>query len=279
MDRENRISREEQAEGKGEKLTSLYQTVHRDYQSHITQAEITTGPLAQMQELVEDLRQALTVQHCCISEVKWHGRGHTVTLVDSRASNYLVFPNCTPLEVYLPFIQQGLKLRRERPSESQPYVLINDFISFQRNSPDVTWPNQIRSAAFVPILIGQEFRGVIACKDLSPRIWTEREGRLLCIIAKQVRVALGNYYDIYTSGNPHTASTHNVSSVSKEVALTVKEKEMLGLVVQGYPNKEIAQQLFVCLRTVETHITSLLKKTHLENRTQLTLWAIQHNRL
>ncbi len=57
--------------------------------------------------------------------------------------------------------------------------------------------------------------------------------------------------------------------------LTEREVEILKLVAQGLPNKEIAEQLVVSERTVRTHVGNILGKLHLANRTQAALYAVR----
>ncbi|GKV67360.1 MULTISPECIES: response regulator transcription factor [unclassified Sporosarcina] len=52
--------------------------------------------------------------------------------------------------------------------------------------------------------------------------------------------------------------------------LTAREKEVLLLIKQGYPNKEIAETLFISVNTVKKHIQSLYQKFEVNNRTQLS---------
>src|SRR5512143_3726926 len=55
--------------------------------------------------------------------------------------------------------------------------------------------------------------------------------------------------------------------------LTEREVQVLALVARGLANKEIADQLFIGERTVRTHISNILGKLHLANRTQAALYA------
>ena len=60
-----------------------------------------------------------------------------------------------------------------------------------------------------------------------------------------------------------------------EEPLTEREVEVLGLVAQGFTNQEIADDLFVSERTVRTHVSNILSKLHLANRTQAALYALR----
>ena len=55
--------------------------------------------------------------------------------------------------------------------------------------------------------------------------------------------------------------------------LTVREKEVLRLLARGYSYKEIARQLVISIKTVETHASAVLRKLQLTNRHQLSQWA------
>jgi NarL family two-component system response regulator LiaR len=60
-----------------------------------------------------------------------------------------------------------------------------------------------------------------------------------------------------------------------EDPLTEREAEVLGLVAQGLTNQEIADRLYVSERTVRTHVSNILSKLHLANRTQAALYALR----
>jgi NarL family two-component system response regulator LiaR len=57
--------------------------------------------------------------------------------------------------------------------------------------------------------------------------------------------------------------------------LTERELDILKLVAQGLSNQDIAENLVISERTVRTHVSNILSKLHLANRTQATLYALQ----
>jgi len=60
-----------------------------------------------------------------------------------------------------------------------------------------------------------------------------------------------------------------------EEPLTEREVEVLQLVAQGLPNREIAETLVISERTVRTHVSNILTKLHLANRTQAAIYALR----
>jgi RNA polymerase sigma factor (sigma-70 family) len=57
--------------------------------------------------------------------------------------------------------------------------------------------------------------------------------------------------------------------------LTAREREVLRLIARGYTYKEIARELFISVKTVETHVSSVLRKLQLSTRHQLARWATE----
>lgn len=66
----------------------------------------------------------------------------------------------------------------------------------------------------------------------------------------------------------------DVASIDEDLdRLSQREREVLRLIARGYAYKEIAKELFISIKTVETHVSSVLRKLQLSNRHQLTRWA------
>ncbi|MEU6086293.1 response regulator transcription factor [Streptomyces sp. NPDC047085] len=59
-------------------------------------------------------------------------------------------------------------------------------------------------------------------------------------------------------------------------SLTDREREVLGLIADGRSNREIARALVLSEKTVKTHVSNILMKLDLADRTQAALWAVRH---
>jgi DNA-binding NarL/FixJ family response regulator len=72
----------------------------------------------------------------------------------------------------------------------------------------------------------------------------------------------------------------SVPSVDPELdQLTPREREVMRLLARGYTYREIASELFISIKTVETHASNVLRKLQLSSRHQLTRWAADRRML
>ena len=56
--------------------------------------------------------------------------------------------------------------------------------------------------------------------------------------------------------------------------LSAREREVMRLIARGYTYRECASELFISVKTVETHVSAVLRKLQLSNRNELTRWAV-----
>ena len=61
--------------------------------------------------------------------------------------------------------------------------------------------------------------------------------------------------------------------------LSLREREIAEAISKGLNNKEIAELLFVSEGTIKNHLTSILEKLELRDRTQLAIWVLKHGGL
>ncbi|WP_127783926.1 response regulator transcription factor [Rhodococcus sp. X156] len=79
----------------------------------------------------------------------------------------------------------------------------------------------------------------------------------------------GFVLDAFTGAAPEPAT----ASDPELDALTPREREVLRLLARGYTYREIAEELVISVKTVETHSSNVLRKTQQSNRNALTRWA------
>ncbi|WP_028660723.1 response regulator transcription factor [Nocardioides insulae] len=70
------------------------------------------------------------------------------------------------------------------------------------------------------------------------------------------------------------AGAIDVAAVDEDLdRLTEREREVMRLIARGYSYKEVAGELFISIKTVETHMSSVLRKLQLSSRHELARWA------
>lgn len=67
-----------------------------------------------------------------------------------------------------------------------------------------------------------------------------------------------------------------IHALQSSETLTEREREVLTLLAQGMTNKDIAQSLFLSVRTIEAHLRNIYSKLDITTRTEAVLWAVQH---
>ena len=68
-------------------------------------------------------------------------------------------------------------------------------------------------------------------------------------------------------------------SPSELDVLTPREREVLQLIARGYTYREAAEELYLSIKTIETHVSAVLRKLQLSNRRELTRWATERRLL
>ncbi|MEO0985535.1 MAG: response regulator transcription factor [Cyanobacteria bacterium J06639_14] len=104
-------------------------------------------------------------------------------------------------------------------------------------------------------------------EDVAPIIQATQKGYL------QIGPSLGK--KLFQQLQPPAPKTASPVTQKKQLGITPREKEVLGLVAEGASNREIAQILHITEKTVKNHVSSLLSRVGLRDRTQLALWQLQ----
>ena len=61
--------------------------------------------------------------------------------------------------------------------------------------------------------------------------------------------------------------------------LSAREREVMRLIARGFAYKEVAADLFISVKTVESHVSAVLRKLQLSSRHELTAWALERKLL
>ncbi|KXT73741.1 Two component transcriptional regulator VraR [Streptococcus sp. DD10] len=70
---------------------------------------------------------------------------------------------------------------------------------------------------------------------------------------------------------------HHRNHVELHDDLTARERDVLALIARGYENQRIADELFISLKTVKTHVSNILGKLQVSDRTQAVVYAFRHH--
>ncbi|QIZ97687.1 response regulator transcription factor [Leifsonia sp. PS1209] len=75
------------------------------------------------------------------------------------------------------------------------------------------------------------------------------------------------------------AAGEQAESTEELDRLSAREREVMRLIARGYSYKEVAADLFISIKTVETHVSAVLRKLQLSSRHELTAWALERKLL
>lgn len=84
----------------------------------------------------------------------------------------------------------------------------------------------------------------------------------------------GFVLDAFGTGGGETAAADDELD-----RLSAREQEVMRMIARGYAYKEVAAELFLSVKTVETHVSKVLRKLQLSNRHELTAWALSRRLL
>jgi DNA-binding NarL/FixJ family response regulator len=120
-------------------------------------------------------------------------------------------------------------------------------------------------------------------KDVSPdelvdavRAASRGEPRLHPDVARKLMEAMRTPQPSGPDTDAHSAPSPAADRGSSASDLTEREREVIRLVAQGKSNREIASQYYISEKTVKTHISHILAKLGLKDRTQLAIFAIRN---
>lgn len=166
-------------------------------------------------------------------------------------------------------------------AQSRPDVLLLDLALPDGNGADLV-PDLLQGIPGLAVLV---FTAYDADERVLGALRSGARGYLLKgvsadEIARAVRTVHGG--GSYLEGRVAARLVAQIGAVphsSKASTLSAREREVLGLVVQGLPNKQIAHVLHIAERTVKFHLSSILRKLDATGRAQAAALAVQRGLL
>lgn len=116
-------------------------------------------------------------------------------------------------------------------------------------------------------------RGVVLKESTSQHLFKS----IRCVMDGEYWVTRQSINDLVQALNDSSSPEENSASKPKKFRMTPRELEIVGLVVQGFTNPEIAERCSISEQTVKHHITNIFDKLGVYNRVELALFAVNHN--
>ena len=159
---------------------------------------------------------------------------------------------------------------------SRPDVIIMDIVMPEMNGIEATlailkeWP-EAKILILTSYLDNEEIYPVLDAGAHGYMLKTSSAEEILRAVKK---VAKGEFA-IETEVSKKVEYHRNHIELHED--LTARERDILGLLAKGYENQRIADELFISLKTVKTHVSNILSKLEVSDRTQAVVYAFQHH--
>ena len=164
----------------------------------------------------------------------------------------------------------------EKALASRPDVIIMDIVMPEMNGIEATlailkeWP-EAKILILTSYLDNEKIYPVLDAGAHGYMLKTSSAEEILRAVKK---VAKGEFA-IETEVSKKVEYHRNHIELQED--LTARERDILGLLAKGYENQRIADELFISLKTVKTHVSNILSKLEVSDRTQAVVYAFQHH--
>jgi DNA-binding response OmpR family regulator len=201
-------------------------------------------------------------------------RGYSVTVVTSGIQGLKVFSQDPPDLVVSDVMMPGMdgfefcrRLRATRPGQLVPFL----FLTAKKDLEDRVQGHYMGADDYVT----KPFEPA----ELMAKIESQLE-RSRRIHSEMIRLFQQMPEEAASEGEEVTPARQVQAPLptepTEELPLTPAEARVFWEVIQGLTNKQISQRLFISPRTVQTHLSNILTKLSLENRSQLVRFAFEH---
>lgn len=160
--------------------------------------------------------------------------------------------------------------------ELRPDVIVMDIVMPEMNGIDATlailkeWP-EAKILIVTSYLDNEKIMPVLNAGARGYMLKTSSADELLHAVRKVAAGELAIEQEVSKKVEYH----RNHMELHED--LTARERDVLQLIAKGYENQRIADELFISLKTVKTHVSNILAKLEVSDRTQAAVYAFQHH--
>ncbi|WP_274652405.1 response regulator [Paenibacillus humicola] len=171
--------------------------------------------------------------------------------------------------------EDALKMLREGVPAGQPHVILMDLMMPRMDGVEATraimqeFP-ELKIVMLTSFLEDEKVVAAVEAGAVSYVLKTVSAEELIYALQGAVKGMPVMTSDV---SQALTRGLRQRSAQGADEGLTEREKEVLLLIAEGRSNKEIADELHISIKTVKTHVSNLLMKCELEDRTQLAVYA------
>ena len=200
--------------------------------------------------------------------------GYQVTIVNSGMDAIKSFESDTPdiviSDVSMPEMD-GFEFCRRLRSQPSGQLVPFIFLSARGDLADRIQGHSIGADDYLtkPFEIKELLAKIEALIEKSRRIHSE----IVNIIGQFANGNMSKMPNNMVSREPN--QSQGDSHIPEPLPLTPAEERVFWEVIQGFTNKQISERLFISPRTVQTHLSNILNKLNLDNRTQLVRFAFE----
>lgn len=202
-------------------------------------------------------------------------RGYSVRVVTSGIQGLKLFSQDPPDLVVSDIMMPGMdglefcrRLRATRPGQLVPFI----FLTAKKDLEDRVQGHYMGADDYIT----KPFEPLELLAKIESQL--ERSRRIHSEMIRLIQQVPEE--DLGENGEEAPAAKATVAPLptepTEDLPLTPAEARVFWEVIQGLTNKQISQRLFISPRTVQTHLSNILTKLSLENRSQLVRFAFEH---